>query len=1732
MTSLSTQWTDFSVNGDAIGEGSIAEKVRGNLEAVRLYKSLAIHGRAPARDEQSILARYAGWGFAPQVFDPQQDRFSRERDELQQLLTPVEWSAAEASTPNAHYTPIELIRLIWAGLERLGFQGGAVLEPAAGVGNFIGAMPQTLFQRSEIYAVEPEAVAAGIMRYLYPSITVVPQRIQETSLREGTFDLAVTNVPFGNYAVSDRRYDKTLRRAIHDYFFVRMLDLVRPGGLVVAITSRFTMDKKDTTVRQYLAERSDLLAAIRLPVDAFESNAHTKVTTDVLFLRRRGGDAFGNASWVDVVPQGGYELNEYYTRHSEMMLGRMRVGHGRYDDSAECHFAFQNVTLEEKFAEALLALPRDVIVTGKNYCPVCGQERGPGLVCACHYTEALKIRGEEVPSGALYIGDDGQLRRNEDGETVIIKASGTTLARYRGLIALRDLAKEVLRLNTEGTDDELAAAQKRLHWQWKMFVRRYDAINTPYNRRLIAGDPDAPLLWSIEEYDPDSGDVAETSFFERRVLDVTRVEPSSAETPHEALTVSLAERGRVDWEYISQLTGRDKEDLQNDLYGMVFEHLAGRWYWRDQYLSGNVREKLEEARELAEVNPRYQINVEALESVLPKWLGPAEIVVNLGAGWVPSDDVSMFITELLDSRSPINSDRDPADYHPSEWERATAKYVEHLGHWAIDVRWRLKNSAANTKKWGTDRMTAADIIESTVNGKAVTVRDEDFLTGASVINEQETMAARAMQKKIRDAFQEWVWRDAERADRLLEIYNVRFNSIVPQQYDGSHLTLPGLGTTVPQFRDYQLAAIWRIMQGGNHLIWHEVGLGKTYVMICAGMEMRRLGLRNRVVHVVMPNTLWDYATSFQKAYPGASLLIIDSKDLRPQKRQEMLNRIVTRDWDAIIMTHQAFRKIPIRKETFDQWLEVEIQVLEEYLFDLDRIEDRASVKELQKAKQRLEAKLAEKEADADEHRDDNIITWEDLGVDMLFVDEAHLFKNLYFSTSRTRVPGINNNDSQRAWDMFLKVQYLCRRDSDGNLLGFRRNPVGLASRRVPGTVVFATGTAIPNSVCELYVAQRYLQFDRLLDLGLGHFDAWANLFGEDVTVIEMQPSGKGYRQNTRFIRFHNVPELLRIFGEVADTQVDDGTLGLPKPKLATGEPIPIIAEPTDALLEYIDYCAKRAANLHNVDPTEDNILKVMHDATYAALDMRLVAPNSEDEPDSKINLCVENVVRIYHETTGQTLDGLKQPANLTQMIFLDKSTPKKGFNLYDDIKQKLVASGIPAREVVFIHDAKSDAQKQQIFDAMNRGEVRVLLGSTSKMGMGTNAQRLLYALHHLDAPWRPADIDQREGRILRQGNLNPEVWIYRYATAGSFDVYRWQLLEHKAAFVAQIMKATLAERSIEDVDAPVIGFAEMKALSTGDPAVLEKVKIDTEITGLKAEREAYEGKIRRLRYDLANLPRTIEKHMGARANYARALSHIASTAGRPFEMVVNGDTFKERRQAGEALLGYLETLRPKEMLPEIVRFRDCTVDAIRRTAALDIKLKIAFTDEVAAQIDASEDPVGICRRIENAFDQVRVWDQNVADEIDRLNESLPVIEEQVGQAWEKAEYLDGLVARSRELQAEIDERAKQEHEGENKWVEADETLRHAGPRVTGFPDPGDEPLEPLEPRIFNTIRQMAVVKQSGVYLGKLAYWLDAPTYEQVEQVITHLGGKWVGSVNAHVFLEDPRPGIQELRRTN
>ena len=1497
---------NFRIMDDQLGEGGAKARFRANMDAITTIKRIEAEGRAATVEEQETLSRYVGWGAIPDAFDENKGDWAKEYAELKAALTPEEYEAARGSTLNAHYTSPTVIRAIYEALGNMGFEGGRILEPSMGVGNFFGLLPESM-ANSQLYGVELDSITGRIAKQLYPEAEITVAGF-ETTNRPGFYDLAVGNVPFGNYQVFDPEYNR-LGFSIHNYFAAKMLDQVRPGGIVAFVTSRYTMDSRDESVRRYLAAHGELLGAIRLPNNAFRTNAGTDVVTDIIFLQRRELPLTELPDWVHVgdTPDG-FKVNKYFLDHPEMVLGTPTAESTQYADQDYTVAPIEGADLAEQLHEAIKHIHGE-------------------------YTER-EIEQAEVPDIIPAEPDvrnysftlvDGDVFYREGGIMVRQDVSAATAERIKGLMELRDCTRRLIELQTmDAGDGVIAAEQRQLNELYDAFTAKHGLISSRENKRAFDADSSYYLLSSLEILDDDGRLERKSDMFTKRTIQPHRP-VEHTETSAEALAVSMNERARVDLPYMSRLCDRDETTIATELRGVIFR-VPGteRYVTADEYLSGNVREKLRGAEAAAESDAAFNINVEALRAAQPRDLTASEIDVRLGATWIEPQYIRQFINET---------------FKPSFWASQSIKvhYSPVTGEWRVEGKSATGANDVNAyNTYGTQRMNAYKILENTLNLRDVRVYDKVVDENGNekrVLNTKETTLAQQKQQVIKDAFKDWLWKDAERRQTLVAKYNELFNSTKPREYDGSHLTFPGMNPEI-ELRQHQRDAIARILYGGNALLAHEVGAGKTFTMAAAAMEAKRLGLCSKPMFVTPNHLTGQWASEFLRLYPSANILVTTKKDFEKANRQKFCARIATGNYDTIIIGHSQFEKIPVSQERQEQLLQDQIDEITEGIRELKYTNGgRFSIKAMERTKKGLEAKLKKL---LDSPKDD-VVTFEELGVDRLFVDEAHSFKNLFFQTKMQNVAGLSSAESQKSSDMYMKCRYLDELTSSKG-------------------VVFATGTPVSNTMVELYTMQRYLQHDTLENLGMSHFDAWAANFGETVTAMELAPEGTGYRARTRFSKFFNLPELMSLFREVADIKTAD-ELNLPKPEVVYHNEV---SQPTEIQKALVKELSERASKVHArlVEPDEDNMLAITNDGRKLGLDQRVVNPLLPDEPGTKVNKCVDNVLKIWEDGADK---------KLTQLIFCDLSTPGKGFSVYDDIKKKLVARGVPESEIAFIHDANTDEKKKALFAKVRSGQVRVLMGSTAKMGAGTNVQDRLIALHDLDAPWRPGDLEQRKGRIERQGNMNETVHVYRYVTENSFDSYLWQTLENKQKFISQIMTSKSPVRSCEDVDETTLSFAEIKALCAGDPRIKEKMNLDVEVSKLRLLKSSFQSQRYMLEDNLARyFPREIAE---TKAWIAALESDIGMRDTHPVPadgfvgIELDGVRYTERIAAGEALLNLLPTVQDTKPV-HVGSFRGFEVEvSLEQFGKHGLTLKGAAGHHVELGADA----LGNIMRVENAI---------------------------------------------------------------------------------------------------------------------------------------------------------------------
>jgi N12 class adenine-specific DNA methylase len=1578
--------TGYRITGaDHLGEGSLSDKAIANLEAIRTMKQVEAEGRPATLDEQKKLVKYTGWGALPEVFEHYQTTAALRQaaGELRDMLTPEEWKTAAATTPNAHYTSEQVVRAIWDAVRHLGGRPGlSALEPSMGSGNFFGLMPDDLQSGAKLSGVELDPVTARIAALLYPNAAVFPMGFERTRFPNNWFDLAVSNVPFGNYGVFDRDFKgprRFLTGSIHDFFFGKALDKVRPGGIVAFVTSRYTMDGKDPAVREYIQREAKFLGAIRLPQTAFEKNAGTTVVTDIVFLQKRlPGDAseaedFVKASPTNLFPgdENNPYQNDYYTRHPEMILGTVKGNRGRFGPEIN---VLGQVT-PEALAGAIARLPANVLTER----PAADAFK-PAAIAAAEYPEAGHLK-----QNAFGIVDGKLIRRS--GETLEpVEAGRESAARVKGMIPVRDAMHEVFRTQLEDKPEaEQVAARKALGKVYDSFAKKYGNLNDDANVRAFRGDPDAPSLLALEKYDRKTKTAKKTAIFTEPVVQAYKP-VQSAGNALEALTISLNEYGRLNWTRMAQLTGLDPEALQDELGERIYrDPETQQWQTADHYLSGDVRQKLAQARDMAKADPSYERNIAALEAVKPPDLkGGTEIKGRLGSPWIPAPVVKQFITELLGVQP----------------RGVNVAYAKPLALWEVQID--NTQTVQNQSQWAGGGMPADKLIEQALNMKVPTVRvrvSED----KTVVDPRATAAAQEAQKKIRDRFSQWLWENPARRDALEKYYNETYNGTRLRQYDGSHLTFRGMNPSVT-LRPHQENAIWRVVSSGlNTLLAHVVGAGKTYEMAAAAMELRRLGLAKKPLITVPANVVGQFGREFQHLYPAANLFVADETTFQKGNRQKAMAQIATGNYDAAIVSHDALGLIPVSDETFNMFLQKEIDQLEEALREMAATSGKADKrvrKELEKSKKRLEAKLREK---ADTRKDD-ALTWEQMGVDALFVDEADLFKNLYFTTRATRIAGIPNSESNRAFDMLMKSRHV--------------------TDKANGRLVFATGTPISNTVAEMYTMLRYLAPKALDEAGVSMFDAWAQVFGETVTGQEISPDGAGFRTNTRFAKFTNLPELQNLFRAVADVQTAD-MLKLPVPKLAEGKYETVTIPATQALRDFImakdergvyqpDSIMGRIQRIKrgNVNPKADNMLKVTSDGRKAALDLRLVGM-ARDPEGGKVTLAANRIFELWEQGKEK---------RTTQLVFSDLSTPGEGWNVYDELRRQLTLKGVPAEEIAFVHDADTNAKKAVWQQKMNDGEIRITIGSTAKMGAGTNVQKRLIALHHLDVPWRPRDVEQREGRILRQGNMNPEVHIVRYVTAPSFDAYMWGMVARKAKFINQVMRGDLGLREAEDISQDALGASEAEAAATGNPLVKEKATVDAEVFRLSALESDYAIKQDDARREAMRMEREIARAKEWRPKLeADIRTRDGNTPKDPddWSITVNGKKYTERKAAGEALNEFAIGNRLDDSTHKAGTYRGFTIET--RGMGASMPPRTSFRGDALHYFNLNpESGQGTMQSLDA---QMRGLDGLAGDyrqEIEKGEEKLARLRVEAATPFPDGATLDGLVKRQAEIAKALD----------------------------------------------------------------------------------------------------------------
>lgn len=1547
---------------DRLGDGSLKQKCRDNFAAIELVRLLDSQSRAASDEQQRILVKYVGWGGIPQVFaSPLSTEWKAEGERLKMLLTSDEYEAARASTLNAHYTSATVISAIYDAVGRIGFTHGRLLEPALGIGNFFGLMPAEMSARSRLTGVEIDPLTARIARQLYPDADIRVQGFETAALGDGWFDLAISNVPFGDYKLHDPSFNEH-NFLVHDYFFAKAIENIRPGGLLVFVTSKGTLDKVNSSLRGYLADKVDFIGAIRLPNTAFKRNANTEVTTDIVLLRKlAAGERPSGPAWLNLAEHANregavFQINEYLAANPHMMLGYM-ANAGTMYRSNEPALVADDRDLSAALAEAVAALPQGIYRSAERNISEPNRE--------------TIIATDDVKENAFALQDGVITIRTGSTLTPVANLPDETARRIRGLIRVRGAVREVVYTQlADRTEDEIVEARRQLNSFYDHFVSRFGAINDSPNRRAFRGDPDLPLLCSLEDYDNDTKRATKASIFRERTIQRSQ-RRRVAQSAHDALILSLNELGRVDLARMEALLSRTPDEFLPELKGLLYRNPeTQQWETEDQYLSGDVRVKLQTARAAAATDSTYEENVTALEAVQPEDLTASEIDARLGAVWIPAADVEAFAKSLLGA------------------DGITVSHAAALGTWFVRGDFSARGTIANTTEWGTMRYSALDLIQDALNLKTPTVYDRDRKNDTVVINAQETEAARDRLEKIKERFKTWIWGDDERRERLCRKYNDEFNSVRLRVFNGSHLTLPSSSQQIT-LHAHQKNAVWRIVQSDNTLLAHVVGAGKTYTMVAAGIELKRLGLATKPMFVVPNHMLGQFSSELLTLYPTANILVAGKDDFEASRRARLFSRIATGNWDAVIVTHASFEKIPVSLKTRRDFIARQIGEIETAIREERADRGTRLVKELERVKKRLTVKL---EALSAEQKKDNTLTFEELGIDRLFIDEAHKFKNLFYVTKMTRVAGLPQTASERAFDLFLKVQHIQEKNKGAG-------------------VVFATGTPISNTMAEMFTMQRYLQMSILRRNSLQHFDSWAGTFGEAVTSMELSPDGSGYRLQSRFARFVNVPELMQQFRQVADVQTAE-MLKLPVPKLDQGRPVTVSAPCSPELKRFVDQLVKRTEKIKSgrVDPRDDNMLKITTEGRKAALDMRLVLPHVRDNPDSKTNCAVEKIHQIWLDSA---------PTKGAQLVFCDLSTPQPGtrwFSVYDDVRAKLIDRGIPASEIAFIQDANDDASKATLFRSVREGKIRVLLGSTLKMGEGTNVQTRLVALHHLDAPWRPADIEQREGRIIRQGNQNEYVKIFRYVTEGSFDAYMWQTLETKCRFIAQVMTGDATVRRAEDVDSAALTYAEVKAIASGNPLVIEKATIDAEVMRLTRLKRQHAESLYQMRYRIKRLGDSAELLEREIANIREDLRTRTSTRGDNFSMTVKNETFTDRVKAGRALVFLAAAVKPFESTKLVGTIGGFPISVER----FDERITLLIHGKHGYRANVSESPAGTIASLEHALDSFE--DRLREREIDlaQSRRQSADLAKQLDQPFEHEEKLATATTRQQEIITALD----------------------------------------------------------------------------------------------------------------
>ena len=1554
----------FKITNDNLGEGSPREKFNNNVEAIRVLKKCEEENRFATPQEQEILSKYVGWGGLPQAFDEKDYSWSNEYSILKNLLDEKEYSQARESTLTAFYTPPVVIRSMYKALENMGLKTGNILEPSCGVGNFIGMLPDSL-EDCKLYGVELDSISGRIARQLYQKSTVAVQGYEDTNLPNSFFDVAVGNVPFGDFKVLDKKYDKH-KFLIHDYFFAKTLDKVRPGGVIAFITSKGTLDKENPSVRKYIAQRADLLGAIRLPNNTFKANAGTEVTSDIIFLQKRDSITDIEPDWVYLGENDdGIRMNQYFIDNPEMILGNMEMISTRFGYDSAC--ISDSEKLEDKLERAISNIHAEV----KEYeLDDIGEEDN-------------SIEADLTVRNFSYTLIDDKIYFRENSRMYPQELAMTTENRVKGLIEIRDCVRTLLEYQTEDyPDEDIKREQVKLNQLYDRFTKKYGLINSRGNNSAFSNDSSYYLLCSLEILDENGNLARKADMFTKRTIK-PKTEVTSVDNANDALIVSLSEKARVDITFMQKLCNMDMDKMLKELEGEIFNvpeyGEPNQWVTADEYLSGNVREKLKIAEHFAEIDERFNVNVKYLKEVQPKDLSASEISVRLGSTWIPPEDIKVFIEYLLN----------PSNY---ACQNINVHYNEATSEWWIEGKNYDKYNIKATNTYGTGRASAYKIIEDSLNLKDTRIYDyyeDENGKRVAELNKKETAIAQAKQEQIKLAFEEWIWKDPERRERLTKFYNERFNSIRPREYDGSHISFDGMNPEIT-LRKHQVNAIARILYGGNTLLAHEVGAGKTFEMVAAAMESKRLGLCNKSLFVVPNHIVEQFGQEFLQLYPSANVLVTTKKDFETDNRKKFCSRIATGDYDAIIISHSQFEKIPMSVERQVAIIQKQIEDITLGIQDLKNNNgERFSIKQMEKTKKGLETRLAKLN---DTSRKDDVVTFEELGVDRIFVDEAHYYKNLFLYTKMRNVGGIAQTEAQKSSDLFMKCRYL------DELTGGKG-------------VIFATGTPISNSMVELYTMQRYLQYGELEKRHLQQFDAWASTFGETVTAIELSPEGTGYRAKTRFAKFFNLPELMALFKEVADIQTSE-MLNLPVPKANYHN---VVIEPSEIQKELVKDLSERAEKIRNrmVDSSVDNMLKITNDGRKLALDQRLTNDMLEDFEHSKVATCADNIYSIWDKTSED---------KSAQLVFCDLSTPHNDgkFNVYDDLKTKLIDRGIPEEEIAFIHDANTDARKQELFNKVRRGQVRVLIGSTQKMGAGTNCQDRLIALHDLDCPWRPSDLIQRSGRIVRQGNKNPEVDIYRYVTEGTFDAYLYQLVENKQRFISQIMTSKTPVRFAEDIDETALSYAEIKALAAGNPDIIEKTELDTQVAKLKLLKqnylsEKYELEDKVIKY-YPNEIKRLENRIEDMKEDIEVFNNN-NTPDNSFEkMNIKGTDFTERKEAGEKIIEICKSMTNPEPL-EIGEYKGFKI--ILSFDTMDRKFYASMKNNLSYKTELGSDPSGNITRIDNVLNGIETRLSSVENNLEDTKKNYESAKKEIEKPFPQEEELKTKSKRLDELNIKL-----------------------------------------------------------------------------------------------------------------